>query len=61
MSECICVNCPKKCYEYESSFTSDKAYYEWTYKEDKCKKEAIDTINKEYGNFSVFDKVYITK
>ncbi len=23
MSECICVNCPNKCYE-------------WTYKEDKC-------------------------
>ena len=40
MSECICVDCPNKCYEYENNSTSDKAYYEWTYKEDKCKAES---------------------
>ena len=39
MDECICVDCPNKCCEYEYSITSDKAYYEWTYKEDKCKAE----------------------
>lgn len=39
MTECLCVDCPNKCYEYENNSTSDKAYYEWTYKEDKCKAE----------------------
>lgn len=32
-----CVNCQYKCYEYENSITSDKAYNEWARKEDKCK------------------------
>lgn len=40
MNECICVNCPNKCYEYENNSTSDKSYYEWAYKEDKCKSES---------------------
>lgn len=41
MDECICVDCPNKCCEYEYNSTSDKAYYEWTYKEDKCKAERV--------------------
>ena len=37
--KCICVDCPHKCGEFTSSMTSDKAYYEWALKEDKCRKE----------------------
>ena len=46
MSGCICGDCPNKCYEYENNSTSDKAYYEWAYKEDKCKTE----VRNKYGN-----------
>ena len=48
MGECICVDCPNKCYEYHNSITCDKAYYEWCLKEDKCitKLKSVDkTIN----------------
>ncbi len=48
MNECICVDCPNKCYEYENNYTSDKAYYEWTHKEDKCKIES-EEINMSRG------------
>ena len=43
MNQCICVDCPNKCYEYENSITSDKAYFEWTLKEDKCIVESEET------------------
>ena len=33
-----CIDCDHKCYEYLNNGTSDKAYYEWAYKEDKCEK-----------------------
>ena len=36
MTNCICVECDHKCYEYYNNVTSDKAYYEWGYKQDKC-------------------------
>lgn len=35
--ECICIDCPDKCYEYYNNYVSDKAYYEWSIKLDKCK------------------------
>ena len=37
MNQCICADCLNKCYEYENNIISDKAYFEWTLKEDKCK------------------------
>ena len=37
-AKCICVDCPHKCSEYENNITSDKAYYEWTVKKEKCNK-----------------------
>lgn len=38
---CICVDCPSRyrCSEYLGNFVSDKAYYDWCYKQDKCRKE----------------------
>ena len=36
MTDCNCIECDHKCYEYYNNSTSDKAYYEWTYKQDKC-------------------------
>ena len=36
MSECICVKCTHKCSEYFNNVTSDKAYYEWARKEERC-------------------------
>lgn len=39
MNDCLCIDCSNKCYEYRNSITCNKAYYEWTYKEDKCKAE----------------------
>ena len=38
MNECKCIDCPNKCYEYRNNITSDKAYYEWSIKEEKCEK-----------------------
>jgi len=52
MNQCICVDCPNKCYEYENSITSDKAYFEWTHKEDKCIVESEDK-NDIYRNKSL--------
>lgn len=45
MNECICIDCPNKCYEYENSIISNKAYYEWAYKQDKCEKKESDNSN----------------
>lgn len=52
MNKCICVDCPNKCYEYENNSTSDKAYYEWAYKEDKCKAicGAIEDLSERVNN-----------
>lgn len=47
MGDCICIDCPNKCYEYKNNSTSDKSYYEWTYKEDKCKAERKNDKRKE--------------
>ncbi len=38
--DCICIICERKCPEYYSNYISDKSYYEWTLKEDKCKVES---------------------
>lgn len=38
--ECKCVDCPNKCYEYYNNGVSDRAYYEWSIKLDKCKAES---------------------
>lgn len=35
---CIYIDCPHKCYEYDERILSDKTYYEWTRKEEKCEK-----------------------
>lgn len=40
-----CVECCRKCYEYLNNRTSDKSYYKWTYKQDKCNQS--DTEVKE--------------
>ncbi|WP_181022540.1 hypothetical protein [Lachnospira multipara] len=37
--ECKCIDCPNKCHEYNNNYVSDKSYYEWSIKLDKCKKE----------------------
>jgi len=42
MSDCICVGCDHQCSEYNDSLTSDKAYYEWTLKQDECRAERED-------------------
>lgn len=43
---CNCTECNHKCYEYYNNSTSDKAYYEWSYKQDKClQKESEATEN----------------
>lgn len=34
-----CVECDHQCYEYFNNGACDKAYYEWTLKQDKCDKE----------------------
>lgn len=39
MNNCKCVECTHQCYEYYNNSTSDKAYYEWSIKEEKCEKE----------------------
>lgn len=38
---CICVDYPSRytCSEYNSNFVSDKAYYDWSLKLDKCNTE----------------------
>lgn len=38
--DCICIDCPNKCREYYNNTVSDKAYYEWAIKEEKCKTES---------------------
>ena len=45
MNEGICIDCPNKCYEYENNSTSDKAYYELSLKEDKCKESEEEECN----------------
>jgi len=46
---CICIDCPSRygCSEYNGNFVSDKAYYDWCYKQDKCIKEL--NLRKEGG------------
>ena len=43
--ECKCIDCPNKCYEYYNNGVSDRAYYEWSIKLDKCKKESEENGN----------------
>lgn len=38
--DCICIDCPNKCYEYLDNGVSDRAYYEWCIKLDKCRVES---------------------
>ena len=45
MDRCICVDCPNKCYEYEERIISDKGYWEWSHKEDKCVAESENWVN----------------
>lgn len=42
MNGCICVECKHQCNEYFNNGVSDKSYYEWTRKEDKCMVESED-------------------
>ena len=56
MDRCICVDCPNKCYEYENSITSDKAYYEWTHKEDKCVAESEKWVNSADDLIPILDE-----
>lgn len=37
--ECKCIDCPNKCHEYNNNYVSDRAYYEWSIKLDKCRTE----------------------
>ena len=37
--KCMCIDCPNKCSEYYNNGVSDKSYYEWSIKLDKCKTE----------------------
>lgn len=36
---CICIDCEHKCPEYRSNYISDRSYYEWVLKADKCEAE----------------------
>jgi len=38
--ECKSIDCPNKCYEYYNNCVSERAYYEWSVKLDKCKAES---------------------
>lgn len=44
-----CIDCERKCYEYLNNSTSDKAYYEWTLKQDKCDAEDDQTLQHKGG------------
>ena len=46
----ICMDCPHKCSEYNDSITSDRAYYEWHIKKEKCEKEAKEM--KDYLDYA---------
>ena len=54
-----CVDCKYKCEEYKNSIVSDKAYYEWGLKLDRCiTKDAArefyrDLCGTVYGNADI--------
>jgi len=35
----LCTDCKNKCSEYLSNGISDKSYYEWTLRADKCEQD----------------------
>ena len=43
---CICVECEHKCSEYNANYISDKSYYEWTLKEEKCVAEQTEDFRR---------------
>lgn len=49
MSNCICIDCPNanECYEFCDRFT-DKGYYEWTHKQDRCSKVRVESKDKHF-------------
>lgn len=47
MNNCICIDCNHKCSEYYNNGISDKSYYEWSIKMDKCIKQKG---SEEHGN-----------
>lgn len=34
-----CITCEHKCSEYRNNYVSDRSYYEWVLKEEKCMAE----------------------
>lgn len=43
-----CVECDHKCQEYLNNIVSDKAYFEWSLKLDKCKQDRAESEEYEY-------------